>query len=367
MYRVSDTGVFTISNIENEFVEDAAIDFVGEGKVIRPGATPGLTHTPLLTWLDRTGMPPWFLGLGCFITMTLLAFAMLIIVRLPDPNTYKNSVAFIALISFFLIFYFRMGRGWYSDLLRFLEFDDSLRSTLRLLEPGRKIVVLEILVAGISAFVAMTLDDLSEDRPLLFWATASLFFFLEWATIIFCVDIVIRQLVALNQIAKIIRIDLLETEFYSTLANVMIRFVGLYILGLCVITMNLLVFTEGEIGGTQILIQLMPWYLPGLLLMSLYMIPYNIFRKRIGVLKALELNRISEALKGNYELMKHSLVADDVSRLTRIDLMYYQSLIRGVREWPFTTRLRSLVLFGILPPLTWVIAAFIEIMIEGAL
>ena len=42
-------------------------------------------------------MPPWFLGLGCFITMTLLAFAMLIIVRLPDPNTYRDSVAFVAL------------------------------------------------------------------------------------------------------------------------------------------------------------------------------------------------------------------------------------------------------------------------------
>lgn len=342
-------------------------DFVEEGEIIRPGATPGLTHTRLLTWLDRTGLPPWFLGLGCFITMTLLAFAMLIIVRSPDPNTYKNSVAFVALISFFLIFYFRMGRGWHEDLLRFLEFDASLRSTLRLLEPGRKIVILEVIIAGISAYVALTLNDMAEDRPPLFWATVSLFFFLEWATIIFCVDIVIRQLVALIQIAKIIRIDLLETEFYATLANVMIRFVGLYILGLCVITMNLLVFTEGEIGGTQILIQLMPWYLPGFLLMSLYMIPYNIFRKRIGVLKALELNRISEALKGNYELMKDSLVADDVSRLTRIDLMYYQGLIRGVREWPFTTRLRSLVLFGILPPLTWVIAAFIEIMIEGAL
>lgn len=342
-------------------------DFVEDSSGLRSRATPGLTHTRLLTWLDRTGMPPWFLGMGCFITMTLLAFTMLIVVRIPDPDIYRNAVAFVAVISFFLIFYFRMGRGWHEDLLGFLEFDSRLQSTLGSLEPGRKIVFLEIILAIACAYVAMNLGDLTEDRPPLFWVTVSLFFFMEWATIIFCIDIVIRQLAALVQIAKIIRIDLLVTDFYASLANAMIRFVGLYILGLCVITMNLLVFTEGEIGGVQILIQLMPWYLPGLLLMSLYMIPYNIFRKRIGVLKALELNRIAEALKGNYELLKDSLVADDADRLTRIDLLYYQSLIKSVREWPFTTRVRSLVLFGILPPLTWVLAAFIEILIEGAL
>jgi len=143
--------------------------------------------------------------------------------------------------------------------------------------------------------------------------------------------------------------------------------VGLYIFGLCVITMSFLVFTEGEDDAPRMLIIMMPWYLPGMVLMGVYLVPYNIFRKRIGVVKALELNRVAEALKGNRELLSDSLISDDTDKLTTIDLLYYQELIRNIREWPFTNRIRRLVLFGVLPPLTWVIAAFVEIMIEGAL
>ena len=72
----------------------------------------------LLTWLDKTGLPSWFLGIGCFFFMTLLAFIMLIIERVPDPDVYRNSVAFVAIISFVIIFYFGIGRGWYSDMIK---------------------------------------------------------------------------------------------------------------------------------------------------------------------------------------------------------------------------------------------------------
>jgi hypothetical protein len=330
-------------------------------------ATPGLTHTPLLTWLDRTGMPSWSLGIACFIVLTLLAFVMLIVMRVPDPDIYRNSVAFVAIVSFLLTFYFRMGRGWHTDLLRFLEFDGTLGSSLDLLEPGRKTVVAELLLAGISTSINMMLNIGAGFSSPVFQGTVFAFLFLQYAIAIFCVDIVCRQLAALVQIVKTIRIDLLETEFYSSLANAMLRFVSLYIFGLCIITMSFLVFTEGEDDAPRMLLIMMPWYLPGMVLMSLYLVPYNIFRKRISKVKSLELNRVAEALKGNRDLLKDSLISDDTDRLTTIDLLYYRDLIRGVREWPFTNRIRSLVLFGILPPLTWVFAALVEILIEGVL
>jgi hypothetical protein len=72
-------------------------------------------------------------------------------------------------------------------------------------------------------------------------------------------------------------------------------------------------------------------------------------------------------LKGNRESLKDSLIGHDREKITTVDLLYYQDRIQKVREWPFTDRLRALVLFGVLPPLTWVIAAIIEIAIESAL
>jgi hypothetical protein len=330
-------------------------------------ATPGLTHTRVLIWLDKTGLPPWVLGFSCFIAMSITAIVTLIFARVPDPDIYRNSVAFVAIISFFLGFYFRMGRGWYQDVLKFLEFDSKLESSLGLMEPGRMIVWFEIAAAVVSAAVNLffTRDSLPVSTTFMF----SIFFFyiIYYATILFSIDITFRQVAELVQIAKKVRIDLLETDFYSTLANPMLRFVGLYIFGLCVITMSFLVFTEGEYGTGQMMLIMMPWYLPGLVLMSLYMIPYNIFSKRMKVVKTLELNKVSSALKGSRESLKDSLIGPDRANLTMVDLLYYQVRIKSVREWPFTDRLRALVLFGILPPLTWVIAAFIEITIESAL
>ncbi len=318
-------------------------------------------------WLDKTGLPSWSLGLICFFSLTLLAFVLLIVERIPDPDIYRNSVAFIAIISFFLIFYFKMGRGWHGDILKLLVFDKNLTGSLDILEPSRKIVTLELLLASIAASINVFFSGLVNDGDVIFAITISLFFFLEYATILFSIDIIFRQLYSLTQIVRKIRVDLLDTEAYSTLANAMIRFVGLYIFGVCVITMSYLVFTEGETGAAEMLLIMMPWYLPGFVLMSIYFVPYSIFRKRIAVVKALELNRVALALKGDRTLLQDSLISADSRELNVIDLLYYQSLIRNIREWPFTTRIRSLILFGVLPPLTWVVAALIEILIEGAL
>ena len=162
-------------------------------EIVESIATPGLTHTRILTWLDKTGLPPWFLGLGSFIGMTLMAFVALILARVPDPDIYRNAVAFVAVISFFLIFYFRLGRGWHSDVLLFLEFDPATKSTLELLEPSRKIVAVELLLALVITTVNLQLGWV-DDQPLYLKATVFLLFFVEYATIIFCVDIIFRHL-----------------------------------------------------------------------------------------------------------------------------------------------------------------------------
>lgn len=82
--------------------------------------------------------------------------------------------------------------------------------------------------------------------------------------------------------------------------------------------------------------------------------------------KMQELNCVSAALSGNLQALDHSLLREETT-LSKIDLLYYQDRIRAIKEWPFTDRIRALVLFGILPPLTWVIAALIQIVLEGAL
>ena len=291
---------------------------------------------------------------------------MLIMVGYPDPAMYRNSIAFVAIISFFLVFYFSMGRGWYHDVVKLLEFDSDISGLFDVLRPSKKLVLAELIVAGLCAVINLYLSEAALEFSIIFAINIFVFYFIEYTLIVLCIDLVFRQIICLMRVVQKIKIDLLNAEFYSTLANAMVRQVGLYVFGVCIISMSYIVFTEGALGPKEMLIAMMPWYLPGLIIISLYLVPYNHFRHRMHFHKHQELNCIAAALSGNYASLDHSLLRDE-PQPTKIDLLYYQDRIRGIKEWPFTDRIRALVLFGILPPLTWVIAALIEISIEGAL
>ncbi len=318
--------------------------------------------------LDQSGLSPWLLALGCFLTLSLIAFVLLIIVRYPDPAIYRNSIAFCAIISFFLLFYFASGRGWYEDVLRLLDFDHDLKDVFNVLEPGRITVMVELVLAGVCAWVNLRLNDnLDISFSMTFAGMLLFFYFIQYVAVILCGDIMFRQLICLMNVVQKIRIDLLNADFYSNIANIMVRHVGLYIFGVCIISLSFIVFTEGELGPSEMMVAMMPWYLPGLIIITLYLIPFNHFRRRVHFVKHQELSSVASALSGNVHALNKTLLHDEPAPVSKINLLYYQDRIRAVREWPFTDRIRALVLFGILPPLTWVIAALIEIMIESSL
>ncbi|MFP6795183.1 MAG: hypothetical protein VB996_18150 [Pseudomonadales bacterium] len=141
---------------------------------------------------------------------------------------------------------------------------------------------------------------------------------------------------------------------------------GLYIFRFCIVSLSNIAYTEGELGVGEMMLMMMPWYLPSLVIISLYVIPFNRFNARMRSEKAQELNSINTALSGNSRALESSLLMGE-DRRSKNDLRIYRDRITAIKEWPFTDHIRALVLFGILPPLTWVIAALIEILIEGAI
>lgn len=321
----------------------------------------------MLKQLDRTGLSHWLLGFGSFLTLTIVAIVNLIIVGYPDPDMYKNSIAFTAIISFFLVFYIAMGRGWHADVLHFLDFDQNIEPALAIIKPGSRWVLFELVVVVLCVTINVQINDsIDFGYSTYFLVTICFFYGIQWVLIVLCVDVILRQLICLMRIIAIIRVDLLHADFYSTLANSMVRHVGLYIFGVCIISLSYIVFTEGELSVGEMMLIMMPWYLPGLIIISLYIIPFNHFKKRMRSRKMQELNSITAALGGNMKALGQTLLKDEAN-VSKIDLLYYQDRISAIREWPFTDRIRALVLFGILPPLTWVIAALIEILIESSL
>ena len=327
--------------------------------------TPGLSHLVLLGWIERTGLPAWQLGITIFLLLAVAGVATLVIAGFPNPEMYYNVVAFVAIISFFLVFYIEMGRGWHQDLKRILAFDAALIRHTQAIQPSRRAANIEIALALLAALINVEINALISLDFSFFSITAYLFYCLEWLLVLFSIDVLARQWIMLNKIARSIEINLLHTEVYSVLANSMLRFLKLYIFGMCVITMSFIVFTSGELGFDSLLIIMMPFYLPGLILMSLFLIPCHKFKARMQMAKSTELNHVLRAINGDRAHLASSLVGSDADKLSKVDLMYYEDRIRNIKEWPFTDRIRSMLLFGVLPPLTWVIAALIEVFIEG--
>jgi len=318
--------------------------------------------------LDRTGLPSWQLGLSVFIVLVVVGLSALVISRVPNPSLYPILVAFVAIISYFLVLYLEMARGWYADLLEVLEFDSSLINVELILEPSTRARWLQYGLALICATINIQFNDVIRIRvEFIFFVTFGLYW-LEYLLVIFCIDVFFRQLRCLNEVSTRIRISLLEADNYAVLANPMLRFLRLYIFGLCIIFASYTVFTSGELAFSSLLILMMPFYLPGLFMLGLFMLPYNRFKRRIHVAKTIELNHVHRALvKGDKAHLKSSLIGEDADKVSRVDLLYYEERIGKIKELPFTDRIRGMMLFGVLPPLTWVIAALIEIFIEGAL
>lgn len=331
-------------------------------------STLGVSHWKVLVWLDRTGLPSWQIGLSVFLFLGILSITLLLLNRVTDPSLYPNSVAFVAIVTYFLVLYLELARGWYRDFVEILTFDESLLDIKTGLVPS---ISTRWALTGLGFVCAtinfrMNLELQAATGIVYFWAWG--LYWLEYILGFFCIDIFLRQLRSLNMICDKIRVSLLEADVYSVLANPMLRFLRLYIFGLCIVFISYTVFTSGELAFGALLIIVMPFYLPGLIMLGLFMMPYNRIKNRIHVAKTIELNHVRRALvKGDKAHLHSSLIGEDADKLSRVDLMYYEDRISKIKELPFTDRIRGMLLFGVLPPLTWVIAALIEIFIESLL
>lgn len=356
------------SAVENETTDLTTPGVVTPSVALPKVATPGVTHWGPLTMLDRTGLPSWQLGVSAFLILAIFAVAALVISRVKDPSLYPIVVAFVAIICFFLVLYLELARGWYRDLLQILEFDDSLIDVQSILEPPKKFLWLAIGVAFVCAVINVQFNDVIVIGFEFVFLVAFGLYWLQYMLIVFCLDVFFRQLRCLNQVSLRVRISLLEADQYAVLANPMLRFLRLYIFGLCIIFASYTVFTSGELAFSVMLLLVMPFYLPGLFMLALFMLPYNRFKHRIHVAKTLELNHVHRALvKGDKDHLKSTLIGEDADKLSRVDLLYYEERIGKIKELPFTDKIRGMLFFGVLPPLTWVIAALIEIFIESSL
>jgi hypothetical protein len=91
-----------------------------------------------------------------------------------------------------------------------------------------------------------------------------------------------------------------------------------------------------------------------------YVYPVWILRNRIRDKKLAEMGQITRSLRGDKEAVKTMNIHALDAPTTAADLLTHRMFLDSLWEWPIASHMQKLILFGLLPPLTWVVAAMIE-------
>lgn len=92
------------------------------------------------------------------------------------------------------------------------------------------------------------------------------------------------------------------------------------------------------------------------------------FTRSMQALRRDELARIRRAIAGDADALGESPLADRLEALDLAGLLVYQREVMDLPIWPLEARQWGrLVLYLVLPPLSWVAAAVVEELVQGSL
>jgi len=92
--------------------------------------------------------------------------------------------------------------------------------------------------------------------------------------------------------------------------------------------------------------------------------PVVIIRDRIRIAKQKELENIQFAIDGDKSKLQDTQIAHIAKEFSAPDLMRYEEKIESLWEWPIQGNVQRLVLYVMLPPIAWVMAALVERLVD---
>ena len=189
-----------------------------------------------------------------------------------------------------------------------------------------------------------------------------LFAFILIHVIGFC----IRQVGVFERLIKSEPVDLLNPDQYQVFALQPMR--CLLIVALFT-SANLIVieFLQHIASREAIIVSQIPIVAVLVLLSVLVTWPLWLIRNQLKEAKARELNLVRMAILGDRKILEDCQIAPVASEFKAPDLMQYERRISDIWEWPIQGKVQRLLVYGLLPPLAWVLAALVEQVVEAQL
>jgi len=336
-------------------------------------------HLPWMRWIDRSPLNIWWITFLCFCVCYLtLAVAEVLIIQLYPPRSFQPEFFFNDLVRdslggpgcLFLVLY--CCREAQQDLISLENFDKQLVTNNQLsgsrLTTWVTLVLAALLIIGLMSentglglgFYNYVLQgDIYVIARLLVWSVWGLFgatFFVS----------LLNQVNTLLDATKKLRIDLLNIDEYSLLANPLVRNFMLTIVLWCFYVILRAWVPEYEITEFDDRF-LMVFIISTLLLLIPFVLPLLSIASRIRVAKEEEIKLIKKAYAGDMKAMYSSSVNRHADNLSVSDLITYEQMVRNIQEVPIGPHVRKIILFGLLPPASWVLAGLVETIVSSTL
>jgi hypothetical protein len=171
--------------------------------------------------------------------------------------------------------------------------------------------------------------------------------------------IIIGQVTSLAHAARHIKIDFLQLSDYAAIANPGVRLFLCLVLILSLLPLAVLYVDDPTNTANMMRFSLVFAFVATVMLLP-YTYPVWILRNRIRDKKIAEMGQITLALRGDKVAVKTIVIRGLGTPTTTADLLTHQMFLESRWEWPIASHVQKLILFGLLPPLTWMLAAMIE-------
>lgn len=345
-------------------------------------ATVGLKGIWGLEQLDKTGIATWKLGLilmgvaapVCYVLSTLMIGmeSNPIIGPLPQDVITGWTFAMVFIGPTLVIFFLALARAIEVDLKILASFDDAIDASIERLRPKRALSFICLTIGLLYGFLLNpALHSIISQQDTLVEAFTTYaaggphviqgFILMPINGLIQGMGfiVIVSQIVSLIHAARHIKIDFLQLNDYAAIANPGVRMFlcAIPFLGL----MPLLMLYGDDAVNTAFLMQMSLVVVFTMVAMVLpYVYPVWILRNRIRDKKIAEMDQITLALRGDKEAVKTIVIQGLGTPTTTADLLTHQMFLESRWDWPIASHVQKLVLFGLLPPLAWVLAAMIE-------
>ena len=351
-------------------------------------ATLGLKGIWGLEQLDRTGIATWKLGVLLMGGGVLFGATLIPILGEVNPDSFLASFytpKVVALLFVFLSFAtgfnvfvgLVFARNIEADLHFLSSIDSSVNESIKRLQlrniPLPYMVLFAVIVVQVIFLTAevVTMNITITERftalhssGLVLNLLMYLLLSINGLTAGILLSIFVTQSLSLMRAARQMKVDLLQLNHYSAMANPAVRLILLLLVVFSFFPLMTLFIDDSAFTSAASLagLALFLMYIPILLL---YAYPLVVLRGRIRDEKQNELDVVIRCLQGDSEAVKAINIQGLGVPATTADLLTHQMFVESRWEWPITSHVQKLILFGLLPPVAWVLAATIEYGLYG--